>query len=101
MPTKLMTPAQVAEHLQVTEHTVYDWLRKGRLHGVKVGRLWRVPEPNVDAFVLGNDRDVDDEPLTAEEAATSEAAWRAYLSGEDPGEPLDNVRRELVGTRRA
>jgi len=36
-----------------------------------------------------------DEPLTAEEAAESDAAWRDYLEGKDPGMPLDRARREL------
>lgn len=101
MTTKLLTPAQVAEHLHVTVHTVYGWLRKGSLHGVKVGRLWRVPEPNLDAFVWSDDQGVDDDPLTANEAAESESAWQAYLSGEDIGEPLDRVRREVLAARRA
>ncbi len=39
----------------------------------------------------------DDEPLSPEEAAESDAAWKAYLEGKDRSEPLEieNVRREL------
>jgi len=36
---------------------------------------------------------VDEEPISAEEAAESEAAWRDYAQGRDPGEPLEQIRR--------
>lgn len=99
MDAQLMTAAQVARRLQVTEHTVYEWLRKGRLRGVKLGRLWRVSGDDLEAF-LGGSRGVA-EPLTADEAAESDAAWHAYLSGDDPGETLATVRRALRGDVRA
>lgn len=99
MDAQLMTPAQVARRLQVTEHTVYEWLRKGSLRGVKLGRLWRVSVDDLDVFLRGG-RGVA-EPLTAEEAAESDAAWHAYLSGDDPGETLAEVRNALRGDTRA
>jgi excisionase family DNA binding protein len=40
----LLTPAQVAERLQVTEHTVYQWIREGKLRAVRISRLLRIPE---------------------------------------------------------
>ena len=100
MSTQLLTPAQVAHRLQVTEHTVYDWLRKGRLRGVKVGRLWRVSNDDLDAF-LWSERSDFAEPLTADEAEESDAAWRAYLEGTDPGESLAEVRQALLRRSRA
>ena len=96
----LMTPAQVAQRLQVTERTVASWLRTGRLPGVKLGRLWRVHPAALQAAVNDMKRDEFDEPLTAEEASASEAAWQAYISGEDPGESLEDVRRQLLVERR-
>jgi excisionase family DNA binding protein len=51
MEKKLLTPAQVAERLQVTERTVYTWLRGGRLRGLRAGRLWRVREEDLEAFL--------------------------------------------------
>ncbi len=38
---------------------------------------------------------IDDEPLPPEEAAESDAAWKAYLEGKDKGKPLERLRREL------
>ena len=51
MSDKLLTPEQVAERLQVVERTVYRWLNEGRLEGVKLGRLWRVREDDLEAFL--------------------------------------------------
>ncbi len=48
---QLMTPAQVGERLQLTERTVYEWLRDGRLVGLKLGRLWRVRPEDLQAFL--------------------------------------------------
>jgi hypothetical protein len=37
---------------------------------------------------------VDEEPISAEEGAESEAAWEDYVQGRDPGEPLEELRRQ-------
>ncbi len=39
---RLLTPPQVARHLQVNERTVTQWLRRGHLRGFKIGKEWRV-----------------------------------------------------------
>ncbi|TMB70116.1 MAG: helix-turn-helix domain-containing protein [Chloroflexi bacterium] len=54
MNEKLLTPEQVAERLQVTERTVYDWLRRGKLPALKLGRLWRIRPEDLEAFLLGS-----------------------------------------------
>lgn len=41
---ELLTPEEVAARLKIARRTVYQWLREGRLKGVKMGNLWRVPE---------------------------------------------------------
>ncbi len=51
MPEKLLTLEDVAERLMVQVPTVRGWLRTGRMRGVKAGRLWRVPEGEVDGFL--------------------------------------------------
>ncbi len=48
---KLLTPAQIAEALQLNESTITRWLRKGRLRGFKVGKDWRVSATDLDAFL--------------------------------------------------
>ncbi len=48
---KLLTPPQVAQHLQVNERTVTQWLRRGHLRGFKIGKEWRVSERDLDNFL--------------------------------------------------
>ena len=48
---KLLTPAQIAEALQLSESTITRWLRKGRLRGFKVGKDWRVSTADLNAFL--------------------------------------------------
>jgi excisionase family DNA binding protein len=47
----VLTPEQVAERLHISRLTVGNWLRSGKLKGVKVGRLWRVRESELEAFL--------------------------------------------------
>jgi excisionase family DNA binding protein len=54
---RVLTPQQVAERLQVTVQTVVRWLRKGQLKGSKLGRLWRITEEDVDAFLQERRKD--------------------------------------------
>jgi excisionase family DNA binding protein len=44
------TPAAAARILRVSERTVKEHLRRGRLHGVKVGKLWRIPAAALSAL---------------------------------------------------
>lgn len=57
---QLLTPAQVAERLQVTERTVYKWLSNGELPAAKLGRVWRISEQQLQKFIdergQGNDK---------------------------------------------
>jgi len=53
MNEKLLTPAQVAERLQITERTVYEWIRGDRLPALKIGRLWRIRQDELEAFLEG------------------------------------------------
>jgi excisionase family DNA binding protein len=51
-PTKVYTPEEVAEILKIKERTVLEYLRLGRLKGLKMGgRIWRITEEQIDAFL--------------------------------------------------
>lgn len=54
---QLLTPEDVAERLRVSRLTVGNWLRSGTLKGVKVGRLWRVRESDLENFLKGGESD--------------------------------------------
>lgn len=51
-----LTVPEVADVLRVHPETVREWLRSGRLEGVRIGRRsgWRISEAQLDAF-LGRD----------------------------------------------
>jgi excisionase family DNA binding protein len=49
--TDLLTLEEVATRLRVKVKTVRAWLQRGRLRGIKAGRLWRVPTDALEAFV--------------------------------------------------
>lgn len=51
MPERLLTPEEAAERLAISSKTIRNWLREGKLHGVKVGRLWRLQEWELDVFL--------------------------------------------------
>ena len=40
---KLYTKEEAAEILSVSPLTLGNWLRAGRIRGVKLGRVWRIP----------------------------------------------------------
>jgi excisionase family DNA binding protein len=48
---KLLTPEDAAKFLLVKPETLRGWLRTGKLKGVKAGRLWRVRESDLQAFL--------------------------------------------------
>lgn len=47
----LLTPSQARERLNLGRNTVYELLREGRLRSIRVGRLIRIPEAEIDRFV--------------------------------------------------
>lgn len=40
--------------LQVTQRTLYNYIKAGRLKAVKIGGTWRVTEENLNAFLNGD-----------------------------------------------
>ena len=51
MAESFLTPAQVGERLQLSPYTILDYLRRGKLRGVKFGKQWRVREADLQAFI--------------------------------------------------
>ncbi|EGD51739.1 DNA binding domain protein, excisionase family [Thermoanaerobacter ethanolicus JW 200] len=48
---KFYTVKEVAELLKVNIHTVYRWVREGRLPAIKIGDLVRIPESELNKFL--------------------------------------------------
>lgn len=48
----LLTPEQVAKRLSVAPVTVRNWLRSGKLKGIKIfDRIWRMSEEDLQNFI--------------------------------------------------
>jgi excisionase family DNA binding protein len=56
-PERYLSPDDVARRLNVKPLTVRRWLKDGKLRGIKVGRLWRVRESDLEAFLKGGERE--------------------------------------------
>ncbi len=59
---KLLTPTDVANHLQVNERTVTQWLRRGHLRGFKIGKGWRISPDDLQAFLEASANMLPDKP---------------------------------------
>ena len=79
---EVLTIEEAAARLKLKPQTVRDWLKAGRLKGVKLGRVWRVDAEALDRLLAG-DEDRDD--AQALDAARAEPGTRPY----------EDVRREL------
>lgn len=51
MAERLLTPRETAERLAVSKGSVREWLRVGKLKGLKAGRLWRIREQDLEEFL--------------------------------------------------
>jgi excisionase family DNA binding protein len=49
--SQYLSAAEVAERFGITETTVREWLRDGKLVGVKIGSTWRVKETDLDRYL--------------------------------------------------
>jgi excisionase family DNA binding protein len=63
---KYLSPEEIAEKLGIVPATVREWLRKGELKGLKLGRLWRVKESDLQAFL-------ESKGITSEKTESSDA----------------------------
>lgn len=54
MTEELLTPEEAAGILKMRPETVREWLRTGRLKGLKAGpRMWRIKESDLVEFLKG------------------------------------------------
>jgi len=51
MDDRWLSVDEIAEYLGVSRDTVYAWLRKRKLPGHRLGRLWKFKREEVDAWV--------------------------------------------------
>lgn len=53
---KLYTKEEAAEILSISPVTLSDWLRAGKVRGVKLGRVWRIPESALEELAKSGTR---------------------------------------------
>ena len=52
----LMTTAQTAEYLQLSERTIRQYIKDRKLNAFKIGKSWRVKKSDVDKFLKSLER---------------------------------------------
>lgn len=50
---KVYTLDEIAEILQTTKRTLYNYIKDGKLKAVKIGKYWRVTNENLNNFLEG------------------------------------------------
>ena len=53
-PCDLMSIQEVAGRLDISERTIYKYVKEERIKAVRIGRKWRIPVAAYMAFVYGN-----------------------------------------------
>lgn len=56
--TKIYSPGQVAEMLQLSKNTVYELIGSGEIVAKKIGKLYRIPSSSISFFFTGLDYDL-------------------------------------------
>ena len=56
----LMTIREVCERLQISRNTAYSLLKRGDLEGVKVGRMWRIPDKSIWNYITLNNKRMEE-----------------------------------------
>ncbi|MBU1445769.1 helix-turn-helix domain-containing protein [Patescibacteria group bacterium] len=51
MRSRLLTTEQVSQILQIHPFTVLKYIKSGKLKAIKLGRVWRISENDVDEFL--------------------------------------------------
>jgi nitrogen PTS system EIIA component len=53
-PQDFLTIQEVAATLRVSPITIREWLRKGKMNGLKTGKLWRIRKEDLQRFINAN-----------------------------------------------
>ena len=57
--TKVYTPEQVAEILQLSKNTIYSLINRGEIVARKIGKVYRIPESSLSFVFTGLDEDLN------------------------------------------
>ena len=89
---KMLTVAEVAEILRVSERTIYNLLEAGNLRGVRIGRSWRIEKEALAELtrvggtdrqeIQGSSRDTEGGSGDSREAGSPAAEARKAAGGD-------------------
>ena len=82
-----MTPEQVAEYLRINTHTIYRLIRQQKLAASRIGRAYRIPKEDVQAFLLAHSTRPDVRKALFDRVLA--------IAERDPGVSSDDVLDEL------
>ena len=85
----VLTPKEVTAALKLSEKTVLQYLRDGRLPGFRVGKHWRVRRADLAAVIASSPPPPPPAPVSA-----------AGLAEEAAGDPCAQIRAVLVALLR-
>ncbi|MEE8114692.1 MAG: helix-turn-helix domain-containing protein [Nitrososphaerales archaeon] len=54
----MLSPQEFADRLSISRWTVYAWLQEARIRSVKIGRLVRIPESELERIIQEGSREV-------------------------------------------
>lgn len=92
----LLTVEQAAGRLQITPYTVRRWINEGKLHAVKPGRAWRIPEESLGDLLKSNA--IQTSPLSDALEMAQKRDARQNKSGETftVADNLETLRNERL-----
>ena len=50
----VLTTEETCEALRIGYHALYELLNTGRLKGFRNGRIWRIPKPALQEYILSS-----------------------------------------------
>jgi len=57
-PSKVFTPQQVADILQLSKNTIYGLISRGEIIAKKIGKVYRIPASSISFAFTGLDHDL-------------------------------------------
>lgn len=91
MPDQIMTLKDVSEYLKIAEKTLYGYVQKGMIPGIKIASAWRFRKSDIDAWLD------DQRKLTEESTRTRAARERSEQTDGSPAPGADKGKGKRHG----
>jgi excisionase family DNA binding protein len=54
--SRLINVDELADYLRLKKQTIYNWLHKGKISGIKMGGVWRFDRREIDLWLKSRRR---------------------------------------------